>query len=185
MTTNYDPELSARLVERIKACLNCGMPGGLGMYGRDLQDLADQLEAAMIIHRRYADDLEVMRATEADLQHNRRRADEAERELEVTRAEVAKLREELGHATAHDGDWLSKTSRAMCETVLGERDALRATVRVLTAERDALRAEVERMRPVTEAALAVRSWHDSDDRTGADLDRALDGLLAALARVAP
>lgn len=47
--------------------------------------------------------------------------------------------EELSHATAHDGDWLSKASRSMCETVLGDREALRARVRVLTAEVEALR----------------------------------------------
>jgi hypothetical protein len=48
--------------------------------------------------------------------------------------EVARLRHELGDATAHEGDWLSKTSRLMCETVMGDRDALRAEVARLRAE---------------------------------------------------
>lgn len=62
-----------------------------------------------------------------------RAAVDAYRAIPELLAEVGRLREELGHATAHDGDWLSKTSRAMCETLLGDRDALREQVRHLTA----------------------------------------------------
>lgn len=62
-----------------------------------------------------------------------RAAVDAYRAIPELLAEVSRLREELGHATAHDGDWLSKTSRAMCDTLLGDRDALREQVRRLTA----------------------------------------------------
>lgn len=47
-------------------------------------------------------------------------------------AEVRKLRDDLQHATAEDGDWLSKASRAMCNTVLNDRDRLREQVRRLS-----------------------------------------------------
>lgn len=40
--------------------------------------------------------------------------------------------DELEHATAHDGDHLSKASRHMVETVLNDRDALRVKVQQLT-----------------------------------------------------
>ena len=69
--------------------------------------------------------------------------------------EVKQLRAELGHATAHDGDWLSKTSRAMCETVLGQREALRDEV-------TRLRARLALTEPAVAAArvnAAAREWH--------------------------
>ncbi len=47
---------------------------------------------------------------------------------------VHRLRDELDHATAHDGDHLSKASRAMVDTVVVERDALRGKVMELEAE---------------------------------------------------
>lgn len=47
--------------------------------------------------------------------------------------------EELSHATAADGDSLSKASRAMCDTVLRQRDVLLIKVRELSAEIEALR----------------------------------------------
>ncbi len=57
--------------------------------------------------------------------------------LTQLRADNIKLREDLDHATADDGDWLSKESRRMCETVLGDRDAARekaGTLKRLLAE---------------------------------------------------
>lgn len=72
-------------------------------------------------------------------------------ESSLARAVLA-LRSDLDHATAHDGDWLSKESRRMCETILGERDALRDQVRALRDERDRLREEVD---AVEENALAI------------------------------
>lgn len=63
-------------------------------------------------------------------------------QLEAARAEIARLTEDLNHATAHEGDWLSKASRRMCETVLGERDALRSRVRALESELATLRDSV-------------------------------------------
>lgn len=64
-------------------------------------------------------------------------------QLEAAQAEIVRLRDDLGHATAHEGDWLSKTSRAMCETVLGERDALRAKLRERDAALARLRSELD------------------------------------------
>lgn len=46
-------------------------------------------------------------------------------------AEVRRLRDELDHATCAEGDHLSKASRRMVETVIGDRDALREQVRQL------------------------------------------------------
>lgn len=54
--------------------------------------------------------------------------------------------EELGHATMHEGDWLSKTSRLMCETLMGDRERLRADVIQLTRQRDEARADADRLR---------------------------------------
>lgn len=47
---------------------------------------------------------------------------------------IARLRSDLDHATAHDGDHLSKASRRMVETVLAVRDALRQDVARLQSE---------------------------------------------------
>lgn len=44
------------------------------------------------------------------------------------------LQAELDHATAHDGDHLSKASRRMVDMVMGDRDALRERVRSLEAK---------------------------------------------------
>ena len=62
-------------------------------------------------------------------------------QLAAMTKERDELTVELGHATAHEGDWLSKTSRAMCDSVLGEREALRWKLRDMTTERDTARAE--------------------------------------------
>lgn len=59
--------------------------------------------------------------------------------------EVTRLQEELGHATAHEGDWLSKTSRRMCDLLLGNLDALRGMVKELTAARDELADMLDEM----------------------------------------
>lgn len=53
--------------------------------------------------------------------------------VEELEAKNGRLREDLDHATAADGDWLSKASRRMCETVMGDREALRDRVRQLRA----------------------------------------------------
>jgi hypothetical protein len=49
-------------------------------------------------------------------------------------AEIARLQFDLGHATSHEGDHLSKASRRMVDTVMGDRDALRAAVARLRTE---------------------------------------------------
>ena len=72
--------------------------------------------------------------------------------------EVERLRAELGHATAHDGDWLSKTSRAMCETILGERDALRIEVERLRARQDELLAAMVRITNETPYPDEINGW---------------------------
>jgi hypothetical protein len=54
--------------------------------------------------------------------------------------------EELDHATAEGGDHLSKMSRRFCDTILNDRDALRAEVARLTAERDAMRETLDNLR---------------------------------------
>lgn len=46
---------------------------------------------------------------------------------------IADLEADLAHATAHDGDHLSKASRVMVDAVLDDREALRARVRELEA----------------------------------------------------
>lgn len=50
-------------------------------------------------------------------------------ERDQLRAEVERVRAELDHATCEDGDHLSKASRRMVETVMGEREALREKLR--------------------------------------------------------
>jgi hypothetical protein len=57
---------------------------------------------------------------------------------QVTLLTLEQAIDDLGHATSAEGDWLSKTSRMMCETMLGERDALRGKVREHAAEIEAL-----------------------------------------------
>jgi hypothetical protein len=89
---------------------------------------------------------------------------------ETMRAELARLSEELSHATAAEGDWLSKASRAMCSTMLGDRDALRAQVRDLEAWG---RNEVERANATADHVIAER------DARIAELEAALSQLLAA------
>jgi chromosome segregation ATPase len=51
-------------------------------------------------------------------------------------AEITRLQSDLDHATSHDGDGdhLSKASRRMVDTVMGDRDALRAEVERLRAD---------------------------------------------------
>lgn len=49
-------------------------------------------------------------------------------------AEIRRLRADLDHATCAEGDHLSKASRLMVETVMVDRDALRAQVRQLQTE---------------------------------------------------
>jgi chromosome segregation ATPase len=67
-------------------------------------------------------------------------------QLSALRTERDALKEELEHATAEEGDWLSKASRKMCNTVMNDRDALRQKVRDLTTERDALAVELDRLK---------------------------------------
>jgi hypothetical protein len=75
-------------------------------------------------------------------------------ERDALRARVADLEEQLSHATAEDGDWLSKASRRMCDTVMRDRDAERQR------NRD-LRAEVERLR--AQGDEEYRVWADERD----------------------
>jgi hypothetical protein len=66
-------------------------------------------------------------------------------------AAAATLVAELDHATAHDGDHLSKSSRRMVDTVMGERDALRERVHSLEAEVGRLRNAIGELRtPATD-----------------------------------
>lgn len=53
---------------------------------------------------RHADDLEMFRATEADLAHNRRRADAAESDLAAAQRRISELMEALDDAIQHDDD---------------------------------------------------------------------------------
>lgn len=55
----------------------------------------------------------------------RRDRNSAENSLRILETRLAELESALAHATAHDGDHLSKASRAMVEMVIGQRDALR------------------------------------------------------------
>lgn len=49
------------------------------------------------------------------------------------REAVAVLKDEIDHATAEEGDHLSKASRRMVNTVMNDRDALREKVRKVVA----------------------------------------------------
>jgi hypothetical protein len=84
---------------------------------------------------------------------------------ETMRAELARLVEELSHATAAEGDWLSKASRMMCATMLGDRDALRAKVRDLEAWGH---NEVQRANDTADHIIAER------DARIAELDKLVD-----------
>lgn len=71
--------------------------------------------------------------------------------LRAALAEIDRLRDELDHvAPASERDHLSRASRRMVDTVMGDRDKLRL--------------EVEAMRPVVEAAERLRT------AVGANLD---------------
>lgn len=87
-----------------------------------------------------------------------RQLDEVRQQLVAAQQECERLREEMGHATAHDGDWLSKTSRAMCETVFSERDALREKVKALAFASD---ANVSAWRHSQEALSAMTMARDT------------------------
>ena len=122
MTAKYDPAEVVRLI--VRARKRYAATGVVGTA--DALDMADQLAAARA---------EIEALTVA---HN---ADRTEwmTTYEAMRAENTRLTEELAHATCADGDWLSKASRRMCETVMGDRDALRAKVRELEELVEALR----------------------------------------------
>jgi hypothetical protein len=64
---------------------------------------------------------------------------------------LTKALDALEHAISVDGDHLSIASRRMCETVMGDRDALRQRVRDL--ERT-----IEKQRPVV---IAACEWSES------------------------
>lgn len=121
----------------------------------NLRATADQLEAMQAIASRYDDDLQMMRATEADLQHNRRRADEAEHQLEAAQARIAELEAtvECEHRLACETSdviaELEQSIEARLAEVL-EREAARER------ERD---AAVERIAKLEETArAAAENW---------------------------
>lgn len=82
-------------------------------------------------------------------------------QLSAATAEIARLTGELDHvAPASERDHLSRASRRMVETVMGDRDALRSKVRDFQRAIDAMTArariaelDLEAMRPVIAAAL--------------------------------
>ena len=80
-------------------------------------------------------------------------------EIDRLSRDDARLRDELDHATSHDGDHLSKASRRMVETVMGDRDALRTRVRELE---DGLR------QACVAYSLMFATW-PPDDRRGHEI----------------
>lgn len=92
--TAFDPALCARLITKARAALNSGMPGGIGLYGREVADFADQLEAAMAEVERLRDALNY--AISENFAFNLRVAteiNEARSDRDSALAENAKLRE--------------------------------------------------------------------------------------------
>lgn len=85
-------------------------------------------------------------------------------------AEITRLRSDLDHATAHDGDHLSKASRRMVDTVMGDRDALRLEVAKL---RTTLESGNEAFRSVRE------TWKRNADHRDARIAALETGLREA------
>lgn len=105
--------------------------------------------------------------------------------------------DELGHATAHDGDHLSKASRAMVETVMNDRDRLRADVLRLTEtaraasenwmeacrQRDEARADAERLKSRQQDHLALIAKITRETPYPAELEECRSARRALIAEV--
>lgn len=92
-------------------------------------------------------------------------------QLGVAAAEIERLTDELDHvAPASERDHLSRASRRMVETVMGDRDTLRERVRSLTAEVDNMRPIVESCTLVAELEETLDAHPDIGDPVGGDAE---------------
>lgn len=159
--TKLDQALCRTLIAEARRQYGLVEVQGYGVRAGTMHDIADQLEAALAETDRLKTVVDVgdllagRLLAERDALAVARNTDRTEwmATYATMRAEIDRLTEELSHATSHDGDWLSKASRSMCETVLGDRDALRAKVRDLEAWG---RNEVQRANDTATYVLAER-----------------------------